>query len=151
MKSKDTLVAPCGQYCGVCGIYIAHRDNNTELKERLTTVYGVEVNEMKCQGCLSDELFRGCQTCSIRFCTLEKGIEGWHQCNDFPCKFILDFPYPVEKRIMLRAIPIRSDLGIDRFIEEEETRYQCPHCGSRLFIGAQICYECREPVDVDWT
>ena len=149
MTITKELVAPCGQYCGACGIYVAHRDNDTQLKEQLTEVYGVSVDKMECQGCLSDELFIGCQTCSIRSCTIKKGIDGCHQCNDFPCEFISECPYPVEKRIMLRAIPTRRSLGIDRWIEEEEKRYSCPKCGSRLFIRARICYECREPVDVD--
>jgi len=26
------LLAPCGLYCGVCGIYMASRDNNQKLK-----------------------------------------------------------------------------------------------------------------------
>jgi hypothetical protein len=27
MKINQDLIAPCGLYCGVCAIYIAHRDN----------------------------------------------------------------------------------------------------------------------------
>ncbi len=41
MENRNKLAAPCGLYCGVCGILIAHRDNNIKFKERLTTVYGV--------------------------------------------------------------------------------------------------------------
>lgn len=29
MKINPDLIAPCGLYCGVCAIYIAHRDNAT--------------------------------------------------------------------------------------------------------------------------
>ena len=28
------LMAPCGLYCGACGVYIAHRDGNTEFRDR---------------------------------------------------------------------------------------------------------------------
>ena len=28
MKMNPDLIAPCGLYCGVCAIFIAHRDNN---------------------------------------------------------------------------------------------------------------------------
>ena len=149
MENKKELAAPCGLYCGVCGIWVAHRDNNTKFKERLTTVYGVSVDEIKCGGCLSDELFGYCQTCSIRSCTIDKGIEGCHQCNDFPCKFIENFPLPVGKKVILRAIPIWREIGTKRWMEEEEKRYHCPYCDNKLFRGAKRCRNCQKPVDVD--
>jgi len=34
MTVNPDLVSPCGLYCGVCAIYIAHRDNNHKFKER---------------------------------------------------------------------------------------------------------------------
>jgi len=149
MENKKELAAPCGLYCGVCGILIAHRDNNIKFKERLTTVYGVTVDEIKCEGCLSDELFGYCQTCSIRSCTIDKGIEGCHQCNDFPCKFIENFPIPVGKKVILRAIPTWREIGTKRWMEEEEKRYRCPYCDYKLFRGAKRCRNCQKPVDVD--
>jgi hypothetical protein len=39
MKINPDFVAPCGMYCGVCAIYIAHRDNNRKFKERLVGLY----------------------------------------------------------------------------------------------------------------
>jgi len=30
-KNKD-LMAPCGLYCGTCGVYIATRDNNEKFR-----------------------------------------------------------------------------------------------------------------------
>ena len=149
MESKRELAAPCGLYCGVCGVYIAHRDNNAKFKERLTTVYNVGIEEIKCKGCLSDELFVFCQTCSIRSCTIEKGIEGCHQCGDFPCRSIEDFPLPVGKKVILRGVPAWRELGTETWMEEEEKRYYCPHCGYKLFRGAQRCRQCRQPVDID--
>ncbi len=38
LRVGKELLAPCGLYCGVCGVYIAHRDNNIKFKERLTTI-----------------------------------------------------------------------------------------------------------------
>jgi len=149
MENKKELAAPCGLYCGVCGILIAHRDNNIKFKERLTTVYGVSVEDIKCKGCLSNDLFIYCQTCSIRSCAIGKGIEGCHQCNDFPCKFIENFPLPVGKKVILRAIPTWREIGTKRWMEEEEKRYYCPYCDYKLFRGAKRCWNCQQPVDVD--
>jgi predicted RNA-binding Zn-ribbon protein involved in translation (DUF1610 family) len=149
MEMQRELAAPCGLYCGVCGIYIAHRDGNVKFKERLTQVYGVGVDDIRCRGCLSDEPFAYCRTCPIKSCTAEKGIEGCHQCADFPCRLIEDFPLPVGKKVILRAIPTWRDLGTERWMEEEEKRYYCPACGYVLFRGAKRCRSCKEPVDLD--
>ena len=149
MENRNKLAAPCGLYCGVCGILIAHRDNNIKFKERLTTVYGVSIEDIQCEGCLSDKLFKYCQTCPIMSCATEKKVVGCHQCNDFPCKFIENFPLPVGKKVILRAIPTWRELGTVKWMEEEEKRYHCPHCGYKLFRGTKRCRNCQQPVDVD--
>ncbi|HEY81772.1 MAG TPA: DUF3795 domain-containing protein [Dehalococcoidia bacterium] len=149
MESKKQLAGPCGLYCGVCGIYAAHKDNDLEFKERLAGIYGLDVADIKCKGCRSDELFLYCQNCPIRSCTTAKGIEGCHQCNDFPCQFIENFPLHHGRRVILRAIPARRKLGTERWIEDEERRYHCPYCGCKLFMGAEECWNCKELVDVD--
>lgn len=149
MSMRKELAAPCGLYCGVCGIYIAHRDKNDKFKERLATVYNVPVEQIRCQGCLSDDVFVYCQVCPIKSCTEEKGLEGCHQCDDFPCSLIDDFPLPVGKKVILRSIPAWRELGTRRWMEEEEKRYHCPNCGYLLFRGVKRCRNCKESVDLD--
>ena len=39
MEINPEFLAPCGLYCGVCGILYATRDNNLKFKERLLGVY----------------------------------------------------------------------------------------------------------------
>jgi len=149
MEDKKRFAAPCGLYCGVCGIYIAHKDNNMKFKERLAGVYGVNVEDIRCEGCLADDVFFYCRTCPIKSCVAEKGIEGCHQCDEFPCKLIDDFPMPVGKKVILRSIPAWRELGTEKWMEEEEKRYHCPNCGYPLFRGAKRCRNCKEGVDVD--
>jgi hypothetical protein len=149
MENKEKLAAPCGLYCGVCAIYIAHKENNLKFKERLPKVYGVSLEDIRCEGCLSDDLFKYCQVCPIRSCVKEKGFEGCHQCNDFPCKYIEDFPIPVGKKVIFRSIPAWRDLGTERWMEEEEKRYHCPDCDYKLFRGVKKCRSCQQLVDVD--
>ncbi len=148
MVNKD-LIAPCGLYCGVCGVFIAARDNNEKFKEKLSTVYGVTPEEINCGGCLSDQRWKFCQQCEIRSCVQEKNYEGCHQCDDFPCDFINNFPVPVGKKVIMRAIPRWREIGTEKWVEEEEKRYKCPSCGSALFRGAKRCRSCKEPVDLD--
>jgi len=150
MEIDERLLAPCGLYCGVCAVRIAYRDDNRKFKERLMGTYGLSNPEdVRCQGCLSDDRFLYCEVCPIRDCCAEKGVEGCHQCDDWPCEFIENFPYPVGKKVMLRAIPTWREMGTEKWVEMEEERYHCPQCGYVLFRGAKRCRNCSVEVDAD--
>ena len=163
MEINPDFIAPCGLYCGVCAIYIAHRDNNVKFKERLVAVYrgeiagkgmlpesnSLSVDDIKCNGCLSDESFGHCQRCTIRECAKEKGYTGCHQCDEFPCQHIENFPMTVGKKVMMRAIPYWREVGTEKWIQEEEARYVCPECGNKLFRGVVRCNQCKTVVDLD--
>ncbi len=149
MEIKKELLAPCGLYCGVCAIMMAHRDDNQKLKERLAPLYGVTPEGIRCQGCLSNEVFAYCTTCAIKACTSRKGYEGCFQCTEFPCEHIEHFPVPVGRKVILRAIPQWREMGTEKWVEAEEKRYQCPHCGEQLFRGARRCSHCKEAVALD--
>lgn len=148
MINKEWL-APCGLYCGVCGILIAHRDGNDKFKERLAPIYGCTPEEIACRGCRSDEVFKFCRSCPIKQCNLLNQYEGCHQCREFPCPLIDAFPIPVGKKVILRAIPQWRELGTEAWVEQEENRYRCPHCGTAAFRGAKRCRNCKEPLDLD--
>jgi hypothetical protein len=162
MVHKETEInpkhlAPCGLYCGVCGVLYATRDNNLKFKERLLGVYkgklpGIEdlsVADIRCEGCLSEAPFLYCRECSIKDCTRSKGYAGCHECPDFPCHFIKDFPIPVGKKVILRSIPHWRAVGTAKWVQDEESRYVCPECGHMLFRGAQRCNKCKTPLDLD--
>jgi len=163
MKVNPALVAPCGLYCGVCAIYMADRDNNLKFKERLVDVYkgnilgkgklkgseNLSVEDIKCRGCLSDDVFMYCERCEIKNCTREKGYTGCHQCDEFPCQYIENFPMTVGKKVILRAVPYWKEVGTEKFIEDEEARYLCPACGNKVFRGAVKCNKCKAELDLD--
>jgi hypothetical protein len=79
----------------------------------------------------------------------QKELEGCHQCPDFSCSLIDQFPLPVGKSVILRAIPYRRAHGTEQWVLAEEQRYHCPECGQKLFRGARQCRHCHAPVDVD--
>jgi hypothetical protein len=149
MEIKKELLAPCGLYCGVCGILLATREGNEKFKEKLAGVYNLPPEQITCEGCLSEKPFAYCQVCNIKACTRERGYEGCHQCADFPCAAIDSFPMPVGKKVILRTIPAWRELGTEAWVEAEEKRYHCPNCGYELFRGAKRCRKCQTPVDVD--
>jgi len=163
MKINPDFVSPCGLYCGVCAIYIAHRDKNYKLKERLLSLYkgevpgkgnipdseSLSVEDIQCRGCLSDEPFRYCRRCEIKDCTTRKGYTGCHQCDEFPCLYIENFPMAVGKKVILRAIPHWREVGTEKWIQDEESRYICPECGNKVFRGVVRCNKCKAALDLD--
>lgn len=163
MTMNPDFAAPCGLYCGVCAIHIAGRDHNEKFQKALVNLYqgkvpgkgtlpGAEnltVADMHCGGCLSRDLFMHCKQCEIRSCVQERGYEGCHQCDDFPCDYIENFSMAVGKKVILRAIPHWRAVGTEQWIEDEEARYVCPECGQKVFRGATRCNQCKAELDLD--
>ena len=157
MKINPNFLSPCGLYCGVCGVYYATRDNNDKFLQRLLDMYaekipGLEsltIDDLRCDGCLSDNPGFFCIACAIKDCTREKGYAGCHECEEFPCNLIDNFPMPVGKKVIMRAIPTWRDLGTRDWVRAEEARYICPECGHQIFRGAKRCNKCKNPLDLD--
>lgn len=163
MNMNPDLMAPCGLYCGVCAVYTAHRDSNLKFKELLLQVYQgkfggkgklpgadkMSVEDIRCRGCLSEETFVHCGRCDIRKCNQDKGYDGCHQCESFPCGFIDDFPMEVGKKAILRAVPFRREAGTEEWVKAEEERYVCPECGNKVFRGVVKCNQCRVKLNLD--
>ncbi len=157
LKNPD-LLAPCGLYCGVCGVYIAHRDGNEKLRNLLASLYGSAPEDTVCKGCMQPDppecLYGYCQSCKIRDCVRDKGLTSCHPCADWPCEHIEAFPVPVGRRVMERAIPQWRDhvakhgdqAGSEAWARAEAERYHCPDCGHPLFRGATRCRACRRDV-----
>ncbi|MHA1231532.1 MAG: DUF3795 domain-containing protein [Candidatus Helarchaeota archaeon] len=141
------LLAPCGLYCGVCGIYYADKNNDDELKKKLAKAYWTKPEQIKCEGCLSENKFYFCETCEIRKCVFGKGLNGCHECNDFPCKKIKNYPYKLATEYMLKSTLKRKDLNDDaKWIEWEENNWRCNNCGTVNFRGARRCRQCKNEI-----
>ena len=88
MKEKITL---CGDNCIECPRYNAH--SNEELRKVAELWYRVgwrdtviSNEEIRCTGCSSH---KKC-TYQLVKCTIEHNVQKCNQCNEFPCKKILD-------------------------------------------------------------
>jgi hypothetical protein len=145
MQTGNPLLSPCGLYCGLCGIFQAHRDNNQELKQKLAKVYGLPVEEIHCQGCKGEESerFIFCGACPVRACNFDRGYEGCYQCSEFPCTGIENFPVAEGKSVILRTIPQWKEKGTNAWIAAELERYLCPECGKPLYRGRKTCPSCK--------
>ena len=157
IRNKD-LMAPCGLYCGVCGIYIATRDRNEKFKAVMANLYGTKPEDTECMGCMQPEppkkLYNFCRVCTIRECVRAKGYYSCHQCKEWPCSMIENFGFATGVRVMKRTIPIwRSKVGkygkekgSVEWARAECKRYHCSACGKPLFRGAQRCRACKTSV-----
>jgi len=156
--ANKNLMAPCGLYCGTCGIYIATRDGNEKFKAVMGNLYGTRPKETECLGCMQPDpptrLYGYCSQCAIRDCVRTKGFYSCHQCRDWPCSLIDHFPFATGARVMKQAIPLWrekvAELGDEKgsvaWAHAECERYHCSACGEPLFRGAQRCRACKHPV-----
>ena len=152
------LMAPCGLYCGTCGVYIANRDGNEKFRSVMANLYGTKPEETRCKGCMQpdppEELYLYCNMCDIRKCVKSKGYYSCHQCDDWPCEMIKNFSLATGRRVMERTIPVwrekvaqyGDEAGSVEWARHECTRYHCSSCGKPLFRGAQRCRHCKKDV-----
>jgi len=155
------LMAPCGLYCGVCGVYIATRDNNRKFKEVMGNLYGTSPEETACLGCMQpdppEKLYGYCRMCFIRDCIKSRGFYSCHQCSDWPCDMIKNFGMATGRRVMMQTIPVwrekaavlGDEKGSVEWARSVCERYHCPSCGAPLFRGAQRCRACKAQVAED--
>jgi hypothetical protein len=142
MTVNPNLLAPCGLYCGVCGIYYADQKKDENLKQKLAKAYWCKPEQIQCDGCLSDNKYLFCQSCKIRECVAAKGIKGCHECSEFPCSNIQNFPFELAKRFMLKSVPARKEGSDSEWVAWEEHNWTCTECGTLVFRGAKRCPNC---------
>ena len=152
------LMAPCGLYCGACGVYIATRDGNEKFRTIMGNLYGTEPEETQCLGCMQPEppqmLYSYCKSCKMRDCVKSKGYYSCHQCSEWPCSMVENFGHATGKRVMKRAICLwrekvsryGDDEGSVEWARAECERYHCPSCAEPLFRGAQRCRSCKKEI-----
>ena len=149
-----SLMAPCGLYCGVCGVYLATRDDNEKFRGLLGGLYGTPPEETRCRGCMQPEppevLYAYCRSCRIRECVAGRGLTSCRQCEEWPCALVGWFPLATGRRVIMRTIPLwreqvarhGEERGNVEWARAECERYHCPACGGPLFRGAQRCRAC---------
>jgi len=91
---------------------MAHRDNNQKFKDKLVGLYkggvpgkgtlpgseNLSAEDIRCGGCLSDDLFMHCKQCEIRECAKDKGIPDAINAMNFPVSILKIFLWLLEKK-----------------------------------------------------
>ncbi|MBM4236907.1 MAG: DUF3795 domain-containing protein, partial [Euryarchaeota archaeon] len=121
------LAGYCGLYCGNCDVFRAWEERDAEFLKSEAEEDHIPVEEVKCEGCKSDEVMYWCRKCEIKRCASEKGIDFCCECLEFPCALILRFqrsqPHHGPVLANMRAI---EDEGIDVWLNNQNTRWRCP-------------------------
>lgn len=147
---KQEFAAPCGLYCGACSIRAAYNRKDARMLKAMADGvamylgHTVEVSDMACSGCLSDTLAAPCRECKIRDCAFSRGLTRCSECADFPCELVKNFnddglPHHAE---VLKNIRRQKEIGVDRWIAEQDNRWRCPGCSAGTDWYAGECPEC---------
>jgi hypothetical protein len=118
-----------------CGLCIAYR------RER-----------KPCAGCRGADLNKPqhCVTCRLKTCP-ELAASGQAFCGDcthYPCRRLrqLDQRYRAKYHMsMLDNLAALRAVGVDAFMEQEKTRWRCPHCGGVICVHRPTCLSCGQP------
>lgn len=130
---NEELIAPCRMNCDFITSYLAMK-NDLKLKG---------FGNMYCVGCLP-----GSKNCHYKnYCELlGKGLVRFcYDCSDFPCRRLntLDKRYRNFYRMsMIENLEFIKNYGMDRFLEKEMAKWQCPEYGCVICCHNGLCYKC---------
>ena len=153
-KDARKLVGICGLYCGTCPSYLAYRKNDMELLEKMSRERGYSIEELRCDGCLSDKVASHCVDCrhGFRKFSAEKQVTWCFECTDFPCQRLRDFTdvhvvngISHHERIIDEDEYMREH-GIEPWMEKQEAAAKCPECGETLYWHVRECGNCHAKV-----
>ncbi|MBN1143226.1 MAG: DUF3795 domain-containing protein [Bacteroidales bacterium] len=129
-KSFDpALIAPCGINCGTCLAYLRAKN--------------------RCGGCRipADPKPKHCVQCSILNCVhLAETTSGFcYDCVKYPCQRMkqLDKRYRKSYNMsLLENLNLIKELGINRYIVQENAKWRCPTCGGTICVHRGYCLSC---------
>ena len=128
MNYKE-LIAPCGMNCCICKYYYREKDT--------------------CPGCRGPDENKSkyCIDCIIVNCEeIKNNKSGFcYECSNIPCKRLknLDKRYSTKYHMsMLENQEYIKKHGIERFLEKEKKKWNCPNCDGIVTCHEGICLNC---------
>ena len=150
MESK--LISRCGIYCGACYIYRSFKDGG-KLLDAVAQKLEVSKEEVRCNGCLgpAEDLWRNCRVCQIRACLKDKGFEFCYECPDFEDSSCAGYERLREgckrRGEDAREALLRIKAGdVDNWLKEQDLKWRCATCGSRVWWEQETCFQCGQPI-----
>jgi hypothetical protein len=95
----SNMIAYCGLVCSNCPTFLATQKDDNSARKKTADLYTVKFGfdlkpeDINCDGCKSEsgKLIGYCQSCNIRRCCREKGLENCALCDDQPCENLIEF------------------------------------------------------------
>lgn len=121
-ESEKKLIAPCGLYCGCCDDYIAHVNNDEELKKKVAAAINKQLDmdilpgQVGCEGCRGKlhTKWSANLNCEVRRCAEQKGVLSCVLCDDFACeKLRSHFAGDINKKTNLHRI---REIGLEAWL-----------------------------------
>jgi hypothetical protein len=90
----EKMIAYCGLVCHECGVFIATKNDDYERRKTVarewSKLFQTELSpeNINCDGCKSEggRHFPYAETCEVRKCGMEKGVENCGCCDEYPCE-----------------------------------------------------------------
>jgi len=131
---KESLIAPCGMNCRLC---VAYQFKDKDINKK-------GFHRKYCPGCIP----RGenCKHMANKCELVGKGkLRFCYECEEFPCKRLksLDKRYLTKYHMsMIENLMFIRKYGMDRFLKEEEKKWECPDCGDVICCHNGLCLNC---------
>ena len=98
--------------CSECPAFKATQAKDNEKLAELAKSWGSQenpltVDDMHCNGCMSDVVFKNARKCDVRGCAFEHKVANCGGCSDFACAKLND----LWKRYKLNPEDMMSNLG----------------------------------------
>ena len=129
MLDDTALIVPCGVNCSLCRSII--RDYHP------------------CPGCRGGGSYKSnaCRTCAIKNCKnlAVDGPQFCFSCAKYPCAGLLhlDNRYRTKYGVNVIAnLECIKAVGVKSYVAEENAKWSCPECGSRLCMHKPQCVKC---------
>ena len=89
------VLGACGIICSECEAFKATKANDTEKLVELAKSWGSTENpltadDMRCNGCMSDVVFKNALNCGVRGCAVEHNVANCGECSEFACQKLND-------------------------------------------------------------
>ncbi len=102
-RMEEKHIAMCGLDCSSCAAFIATKNNDNALREKLAMDWTeryrkggrnrspVKTEDINCNDCLSNgPIYLYCRQCKIRQCGLEKKITNCEECVSYRCDKLIE-------------------------------------------------------------
>lgn len=142
MEDKRLTSAYCGLFCEACSMYIGTTEDPERLR-KLAESRDRPVEELECEGCRSGRLNYFCKTsCVMASCAKTRGIDFCSQCENYPCRELIDFQKIKPHRIELfESLDYAKEHGLEEWWDHMRTRYTCPECRT---LNSAYDFACRK-------